>query len=112
MQLVSAKGVHGALNLYSSQQEAFSSESVYAATALSVHAGVALRTVLLEEDLQRAAASRLVIGQAQGILMHKFDLDPDAAFQVLRRYSQVHNTKVIELAQRLVTTKAATFPEE
>lgn len=110
VQLVSARGVHGALNLYSSTSHAFGPGSVYAAAALSVHAGVALRTVLLEEDLKKATASKLVIGQAQGILMHKFDLDADTAFGVLSRYSQQHNTKIIDLAQRLVADRGGSFP--
>lgn len=110
VQLVSARGVHGALNLYSSHVQAFTPESIYAAAALSIHAGVAMRTVLLEEDLRQATASRLVIGQAQGILMHKFNLDADAAFAILKRYSQQYNTKIIDLARQLIGDKASTFP--
>jgi AmiR/NasT family two-component response regulator len=45
-----------------------------------------------------------VIGQATGILIERFGLDPDTAFGVLRRVSQSTNTKVYAVAERLVET--------
>lgn len=112
VQLVSTRGTHGALNVYSSRRDAFVPESIYAATALSIHAGAAMRAVVMEEDMRAGLASRLIIGQAHGILMHKFGLDQDAAHAVLRRYSQVTNTKVIALAHQLVADRGATFTRD
>jgi AmiR/NasT family two-component response regulator len=40
-----------------------------------------------------------------GILMERFDLDPDQAFDVLRRYSQTHNRKLRDVAQDLIDTR-------
>jgi response regulator NasT len=54
----------------------------------------------------RGLAARTLIGQAQGILMERFSLDADRAFQVLRRYSQDGNVKLAEVARRVVQTGA------
>ena len=52
--------------------------------------------------MNRAVATRTTIGQAQGILMERFDIDADQAFSVLRRYSQAENVPLREVAARLV----------
>ena len=56
--------------------------------------------------LRAALTSRAVIDQAKGILMHRFHLDPPAAFALLKRLSQDHNVKVRDLAGALVATTA------
>jgi AmiR/NasT family two-component response regulator len=53
----------------------------------------------------RAVDSRKLIGQAQGILMERYDLDQDRAFEVLRRYSRDSNVKLREVAQLVVDTR-------
>ena len=57
-----------------------------------------------EESLTQAIDARKLIGQAQGILMERYDLDDRRAFDVLRRYSQDHNLKLNEVARLLVST--------
>lgn len=47
---------------------------------------------------------RAVIEQAKGILMLVYGIDDQAAFSMLRWWSRNRNTKVRDLAQRLVTT--------
>lgn len=56
------------------------------------------------EHLQTALDSRAVIDQAKGILMERFKLTPDAAFQALTRVSMETNTKVRDVATRFVAT--------
>src|SRR3954454_17198738 len=60
------------------------------------------------EDVQEAmsviAQSRPVIEQAKGVLMMTYAIDADAAFALLRRYSQLHNIKVRDLARAIVET--------
>ena len=70
----------------------------------AAHAAVALASAQTEEQLRSAIASRTVLGQAQGILMERYRLTPEKAFEVLRRVSQDGNVKVRDVAQRLVET--------
>jgi hypothetical protein len=49
-----------------------------------------------------------VIEQSKGILMGRYSIDADTAFQVLCRWSSHHNIKLHTMAQVLVT--AATHP--
>ncbi|MCW2740929.1 MAG: Two-component response regulator, AmiR/NasT family, consists of and RNA-binding antiterminator [Blastococcus sp.] len=56
------------------------------------------------EHLAAALDSRAVIDQAKGILMERFKLTPDQAFQALTRVSMQTNTKVRDIAERFVRT--------
>jgi hypothetical protein len=56
----------------------------------------------VEEAVEALSESRPVIEQVKGGLMATFGLDPDSAFEVLRRYSQATNVKVRDLARRMV----------
>ena len=60
---------------------------------------------LNEEGLNLALDTRKVIGQAQGILMERYNLDEPRAFEVLRRYSQDHNLKLRHVAEHAVTRR-------
>jgi AmiR/NasT family two-component response regulator len=54
--------------------------------------------------LERAIASRDVIGQAKGILMERHHIGPDEAFEQLRFASQQQNRKLAALAEDLAAT--------
>jgi AmiR/NasT family two-component response regulator len=69
------------------------------------HAAVAVANARSESTLWQAIEARKLIGQAQGILMERFDLTDDQAFAVLRRYSQDNNVKLRDVAQRLIQTR-------
>jgi GAF domain-containing protein len=56
------------------------------------------------EHLAAALDSRAVIDQAKGILMERFKLTPDQAFQAITRVSMETNTKVRDIAERFVRT--------
>jgi len=56
------------------------------------------------EHLAAALDSRPVIDQAKGVLMERFKLTPDQAFQALTRVSMETNTKVRDIAERFVRT--------
>lgn len=56
------------------------------------------------EHLAAALDSRAVIDQAKGILMERYKLTPDQAFQALTRVSMESNTKVRDIAERFVRT--------
>jgi hypothetical protein len=54
------------------------------------------------EQLRRALDTRDVIGQAKGILMERCDVDAAAAFNLLVTQSQKSNTRLEELARKLI----------
>ncbi len=56
------------------------------------------------EHLAAALDSRAVIDQAKGVLMERFKLTPDQAFQALTKVSMETNTKVRDIAERFVRT--------
>lgn len=95
----------GTLNAYSRTPDAFDIDDQGVAHVLARHAAVALRTARKVENLWLAVDARKRIGQAQGILMERFDLNADQAFSVLLRYSQDNNVKLREVADRLVETR-------
>ena len=51
-----------------------------------------------------AIDTRTVIGQAQVVLMERYRLSPSTAFAVLRRYSNQCTSKVVAVAEELITT--------
>jgi hypothetical protein len=58
------------------------------------------------EDVQHAmqviSQSRPAIEQAKGVLMMTYAIDADGAFALLRRYSQLENVKVRDVARNVV----------
>lgn len=100
----------GALNLYASTPRAFDSTDVAVASIFARHAGDALATAEEQSGLRTALRSRQVIGVAQGILMQRFGLSLDQAFEVLRRHSQNENIKLRDLAEQLA--RAGSIPAD
>ncbi len=84
---------------------AFTAEDIADGLALAAHVAVALAGAQEIEHLEHALRGRTVIGQATGILMERFDLDPERAFSVLSRMSQQKNAKLREIAGEIVTTR-------
>jgi GAF domain-containing protein len=92
------KSVVASLNLYARRPAAFDAQDVRVAQLYATHAGIALSTAREVQNLRAALASRHAIGVAQGLLMARYGLRSDRAFEVLRRYSQMQNVKLRELA--------------
>jgi GAF domain-containing protein len=84
---------YGSLNLQ---------DDVAVATIFVRHAAIAIANAHSEEGLQVAIDARKLIGQAQGILMERFDIEADRAFEFLRRQSQTHNVKLRYVAEWVV----------
>jgi GAF domain-containing protein len=95
----------GSLNLYDTRPNHFTEEDRDVAHIFARHAAVALSSARETANLWKAIDARRLIGQAQGILMERFDMDADQAFAVLRRYSQDHNVKLHLVAERLISTR-------
>jgi AmiR/NasT family two-component response regulator len=57
----------------------------------------------LIEHLRRALETRETIGQAQGVLMERYGLDPDTAFAFLKRLSSTRETTIRDLSEQIVS---------
>ena len=57
---------------------------------------------LLAEQLQYALNSRVTIEQAKGVLSERSGLDPETAFEALRRYARNHNERLVDVAEGVV----------
>jgi len=55
-------------------------------------------------QLQEALESRIVIEQAKGVLAERYRLEPDRAFEVLRRGARSSRLPLHELAARVVSS--------
>jgi GAF domain-containing protein len=95
----------GALNLYSEHAQAFGEQDVVVGLNLAAHIAVALAASREIDTRDLAIVHRTVIGQAEGILMERYDLTPDKAFSVLKRVSQDTQTKLVDIAFELVRTR-------
>lgn len=96
----------GALNLYDPAPDHFDIDDEAVAHVMARHAAMALSNAHATANLWHAIDARKRIGQAQGILMERYGLDEEQAFQVLVRYSQHHNVKLRAVAEELVTTRS------
>jgi GAF domain-containing protein len=95
----------GALNLYSRSLDAFDLDDINNGYYLAAHLAIAIAGAETTEQLTSAIASRTAIGQAEGILMERFDLQPVQAFAVLTRISQHTNVRLHLVASELVRTR-------
>jgi GAF domain-containing protein len=95
----------GSINVYWTRRRAFTADDAAFANIFARHATLALAGSMSEAGLNTALDTRKLIGQAQGILMERYDLDEARAFEVLRRYSQDHNVKLRRVAEHLIATR-------
>ena len=94
----------GALNVYSTEAHGLSADAEDTGLLLAAHAGVALSSSRNQQTLRVGLDTRDVIGQAKGVLMERYKIDSDTAFQLLVLSSQSTNTKLWDVADNLVTT--------
>ena len=101
--------VIGALNLFRAAPGVFDSADVRVGQALADVATIGLlhernirRSDTLNEQLQTALNSRVVIEQAKGKLAERLGLDIDQAFSVLRDYARSRNRRLSDLARAMV----------
>lgn len=107
--LTAQGNVVGALNLYSREVDAFTTEATSLVHVVAGHVGLATQVSAaffrhrdLADQLAEAMASRAVIEQAKGVLMGDRRCDADHAFGILRDMSQRENRKLREIAQGIV----------
>lgn len=92
----------GALNLYSTRVDAFDDRDAEVATALAASSALAAAAIEKISQLETALDTRSMIGQAIGILMASYKIDDRKAFDVLATISKNSNTKLAEVARRLL----------
>jgi hypothetical protein len=92
----------GALNIYGDATRDFTRDDLETAQMFTSHAGAALLVSEKLVGLTMALDSRTLIGQAQGVLMHRYRIDADRAFAILKRYSQDENVRLVLVAKRIV----------
>jgi transcriptional regulator with GAF, ATPase, and Fis domain len=90
------------LNVYASEPHDFDDASVEVAELFASHAAVAMGYVQAVRTLGEAVTSRQVIGEAVGIVMERYQIDDERAFQFLVRTSQDSNVKLREVAAQIV----------
>jgi hypothetical protein len=105
------EGVSGSLNIYARQPAAFDDSSRGFARRFASYGAVVAGNMLVYEsaldrakNLEAALASRAVIDQAKGVLMERFKMTADQAFQALAQVSMKSNTKVRDIAEQFVAT--------
>lgn len=104
--------VLGTLGLFGTEIGALDDSDLELAQALAHVASVAIVNersasdrAMVNEQLQHALTSRIVVEQAKGVLAHAGELDMTDAFAVLRRYARDHGRKLSEVATEIVTGK-------
>lgn len=99
----------GALNLFRSETGPMTAADVAVGQALAdvatigiLHQRVLTRSELVNQQLQTALNTRLVIEQAKGVLAERGNVDMDRAFNVLRGHARNTNRRLAELAREVV----------
>jgi GAF domain-containing protein len=95
----------GALSLYCEADCRFDADDVAVAQALAGHLSVAMAAEKQIDQLGLALHNRTIIGQAQGVLMGRYDITADQAFDYLRRLSSHSNRKLSAVAAEIAETR-------
>ena len=111
LQLFTEDGTLGGLNLYS-RKPGIDPDAVQLAELFAAHASIALGRARHEHQLNESVASRQAIGTAVGIIMERYRISEDRAFQFLVRASSTSNLKLRVIAQELVDSANDRFRSE
>ena len=92
----------GALNLYSDRPNAFTADDRTTGLALAANVAMALNSEQSPEARTTSVDGSAIIAQAQGLLMHRYELPPSGAFLVLAKAAQREDTTLRLVARTLV----------
>ncbi|MFE9602786.1 GAF and ANTAR domain-containing protein [Streptomyces hokutonensis] len=99
----------GALNLFRAAPGSFDPVGTPIAQALADVATISLlqqrsahRSTVLNEQLQNALNSRILIEQAKGKLAERQNVDMERAFTTLRSYARAHNRRLSDVARAFI----------
>ena len=99
----------GALNLFRTDQGEMTQADVDAAQALADVATIgilqhrgAVEAQVINEQLNHALNSRIVVEQAKGMVAEREGLDMEQAFARLRNHSRNHNVRLVDVAHHVI----------
>ena len=92
----------GGLTFYSTTHTHLDTDRLAHARVFAAQASLAVSQTRRESHLAAALQSSRTIGKATGLIMERFDLDDEDAFERLSRLSQMSNVKLRDLAAHLV----------
>jgi hypothetical protein len=99
----------GALNLFSSEIGALSPADRDVGQALAdvatigiVHQRILTHSELINQQLQAALNTRVVIEQAKGVIAERGDVDMEQAFALLRSYARTSRRRLADVAHAVV----------
>jgi len=109
--------VIGALNLFRASPGVLAAADVRVGQAMADVATISLlhersmrRSDTLNEQLQAALNSRVIIEQAKGKLAERLGIDMERAFGMLRDYARGSNQRLTDVARNFVDSATADFP--
>lgn len=108
LQLYSEEGTLGGLNFYSTQP-GIDPDAIQLAELFAAHASIALGRARHEHQLNESVTTRQAIGTAVGIVMERYRIPEDRAFQFLVRASSTGNVKLRTIAQEVVDSANQQF---
>jgi GAF domain-containing protein len=101
--------VIGALNLFHVEAGEMSTADIEGAQALADVATIAilqhrasLEAQVVNQQLQHALNSRIVIEQAKGMVAERAGLNMELAFTALRTYARDHNLRLVDVAGSVI----------
>jgi GAF domain-containing protein len=92
----------GALNLYSTSPGLLDSDQIAVANDYAAQAATGMLLSRRMQTLTAAARSHGLVNHAVGLVMERYSLDQERAFQYLVRVSQTGNVKLRHVARQLV----------
>ena len=102
--LYTAERTAGALNLFSFTA-VWDTEAETIGSVFAAHAAAAIMAGRYGEQMQSALSTRDRIGQAKGIIMERYGVDDIRAFELLRRLSQESQSKLVDIAERVIEAR-------
>ena len=100
----------GALNLFRTEKGEITADDASIGQALADVATISIlqerafrENTMVNEQLQRALNSRILIEQAKGVIAQRSNVDMDEAFRLLRAYARTHNEAMHDTARSVIS---------
>ncbi|GAA4092449.1 ANTAR domain-containing protein [Nocardioides kongjuensis] len=108
LQLYNDESTLGGLNFYS-VNPGIDPDAIQLAELFAAHASIALGRARHEHQLNESVTTRQAIGTAVGIIMERYRIPEERAFQFLVRASSTGNVKLRTIAEEIVASANTQF---